>query len=112
MNPPPPLTHYITDDELADLASRARREDLGPDERDVTSLLFIPADSEGSARFVAREPGVMAGLATLPTLAAAYHHDLEVELLVGDGRRVEVGEELAVVAGPMRAVLAYERIAL
>jgi nicotinate-nucleotide pyrophosphorylase (carboxylating) len=112
MKPPPPLTHYISDDELADLASRARREDLGPDELDVTSLLFIPENSEGSARFVARNPGVIAGIATLPTLAAAYHHDLEVELLVGDGRRVETGDELAVLSGPMRAVLAYERVAL
>lgn len=112
MNPPPPLTRYISDDDLADLARRARREDLGPDELDVSSVLFIPEDSEGSARFVAREPGVMAGIATLSALAAAYHHDLEVELLVGDGRRVEAGEALAVVAGPMRAVLAYERVAL
>ncbi|MFW6336295.1 MAG: carboxylating nicotinate-nucleotide diphosphorylase [Phycisphaeraceae bacterium] len=112
MNPPPPLTQYITDDGLADLAQRARREDLGPDELDVTSLLFIPENSEGSARFVARQPGVIAGIATLTIFAEAYHHDLEVELLVGDGRRVEPGEELAVLAGPTRAVLACERVAL
>ena len=57
MNPPPPLTDFISDDELADLAARARREDLGPDELDVTSAWFLPEKSEGLARFVAREAG-------------------------------------------------------
>ena len=112
MNPPPPLSTYITDDALADLAARARREDLGPDERDVTSELFIPADLDAAARLAPRRAGVMAGLAALPTIAAAYHHDLEVELLAGDGRRVEAGEDVAVIAGPLRAILACERVAL
>ena len=32
---------------------------------DLTSLFFIPAGSEGAARFVARSPGVVAGLPAL-----------------------------------------------
>ena len=112
MNAPPPLSDFVSRADLDDFVERAWREDLGPAGVDVTSALFVPASLEGAGRLVARRGGVIAGLAALTSIAGAYHHDLEVELLAGDGRRAEAGEELAVISGPMRALLACERVAL
>jgi nicotinate-nucleotide pyrophosphorylase (carboxylating) len=47
--------------EVERLVDRALAEDLG-DGVDVTSLATIPFDLEGVADFVARAPGVVAGL--------------------------------------------------
>jgi len=112
MSDAPDLSRFVGEAELLDFAARARREDLGPEGLDVTSSLFIDETAAGEARFVARAAGVAAGMAALAGIAAAYDEALRVTPVVGDGRRFDAGEVLASVAGPMRAMLAFERVAL
>ena len=79
---------------------------------DITSTSTVPSHALGSGRLVARSSGVLAGLPVVERLAA------EFELLSGwqsyraDGDRLEPGTVVARLAGPMRSLMAMERMAL
>lgn len=87
---------------------RALREDLAG-YGDLTGSAFGGA---GVARVVAREPGVLSGVAALEETARQVDATLEVEVLVRDGERFSAGDTVAVLRGPLAAVLAAERTAL
>lgn len=86
-----------------------REEDLGPELVDVTSELAVGATDTLRAEVRAREPGVVAGLATLPRIVRAFDAVTKVDLLAADGERVEAGRPVAVLEGLARDVLAVER---
>lgn len=96
--------------ELHDLVARALAEDLGPG--DVTTLATVPAEAQGSAAVVAREPGTVAGLPLLVAVYAAVDSRVAVQLHAKDGDAVRRGDRLATVQGPARALLTGERTAL
>ncbi len=79
---------------------------------DVTSELFVPAETLATAELNAREPGVFSGGAVIVATFAAVSADVSVELMVDDGDRFEAGDVIAVISGPARAVLRGERVAL
>lgn len=87
-------------------------EDLPGGAPDATSSA-VPAQGHGSGGFVAREPGVVAGLA-ISELAFVYAMDREVHLSgrVPDGARVAPGDTVLEVAGPLGDLLTAERTAL
>lgn len=89
----------------------ALAEDLG-EAGDVTSLATVPAEATATAVLVAREAGVVAGLAAARAVFAAVDRQVRVEPCVADGVHVEAGDVLAAVSGPARALLAAERTAL
>jgi nicotinate-nucleotide pyrophosphorylase (carboxylating) len=93
------------------LVELALAEDLG-DAGDRTSLATIPADKIARAAFIARAPGVIAGLPA----AAMVCHVVDPKLTfipdITDGTAVEKGFRLAVVSGSLRSILAAERTAL
>jgi nicotinate-nucleotide pyrophosphorylase (carboxylating) len=93
------------------LVRAALAEDLGR-RGDVTSRALIPAGVRGHATLVARQPGVVAGLAAAARVFRAVSPRLHVRPLVKDGARVRPGARLAIVAGPLRAILTGERTAL
>jgi nicotinate-nucleotide pyrophosphorylase (carboxylating) len=93
------------------LVQLALQEDLGP-AGDLTSAAVIPADLAGRAAFVARAPGVVAGLPAAELVFAAVDPAVKVQALAPDGTAVRAGDRLATVAGPMRGLLAGERTAL
>ncbi len=103
----------LASDEVLRIITTALAEDLGPDNRDVTSAATIPAEQRDIGDLVARADGVLAGLAV-----AAAVFDVAGAGSVGftgrieDGTRVVRGQILATVAGPTRAILAAERTAL
>ncbi|WP_183098052.1 carboxylating nicotinate-nucleotide diphosphorylase [Nocardioides pelophilus] len=87
-------------------------EDLPGGADDVTSAA-MPSMGHAVADFVARESGVVAGLA-VAELAFRYALDQEVEISgrVADGTRVQPGDDVLTVAGPVKGVLTAERTAL
>jgi nicotinate-nucleotide pyrophosphorylase (carboxylating) len=89
----------------------ALTEDLS-DEGDVTSRATIPAGVHGEAAFVARSPGVLAGLEAAERVCKRVDHKLEFAALRQDGYRVGKGETFATVEGPIRSILMAERTAL
>jgi nicotinate-nucleotide pyrophosphorylase (carboxylating) len=99
-------------DAVAALVRAAVAEDLDGGV-DVTSVATVPADQRGRATFVARAAGTVAGL---PVAAAVIDvvcgPAATIEQLRPDGSRVTAGDELMVVAAPVRALLTAERSAL
>ena len=93
------------------LVEMALAEDLG-ERGDVTSQAVIPADLQGSAVFMAKAAGVVAGLPAAEMVMKAVDARLRFEILKQDGDRVAPRDRLATVAGPMRSILAAERTAL
>jgi len=108
----PDLNDYIDDATLRRLLQTAKLEDLGPDGIDATSACFISETATGSAAFVTRQAGTIAGLATLATVCAVYGGRVQSTLTVSDGDAVAPGQALATLTGPMRDLLAIERVAL
>jgi nicotinate-nucleotide pyrophosphorylase (carboxylating) len=98
-------------DACARLVEMALQEDLGP-AGDLTSQAVIPADLQGRAVFVARAPGVVAGLPAAALVFAAVDPSLKFEPVCRDGTAVQRGDRLATVSGPMRGILSGERTAL
>lgn len=108
----PELTDYIDQHELRQLIELAKREDLGPDGVDATSACFIDAQATGQASFVNRQPGTIAGLALLETIGKVYGGRVHFAHSASDGEYVAAMTPLATMTGPMRDVLAVERVAL
>lgn len=94
-----------------ELFERAKKEDIR-DAGDITSLATLPDNPLGEVVFRIRQPGVVAGISSLPIAAALYDPDLSVDLKVSDGETVEAQQELAVARGPAISLLAMERPAL
>ena len=93
------------------LALLARDEDLGA-AGDITSAASIPSRARATARVVARGPGIVAGLAALEEFRRALAPRCTIALKSRDGRSVKRGATLAVIRGPLREILAFERPAL
>ena len=100
----------LATDTLERLAYAALAEDVG--EGDVTTEATVDADEEGSAQILIKEPGVVCGLAIAEVVFRALDSDVRFEPLFDEGAVVEAGETVAVVSGPLRAILTGERTAL
>ena len=94
------------------MVADAFEEDLPGGGDDVTSAA-VPSQGHGAGGFVAREPGVVAGLA-IAELAFVYALGDEVELAerAPDGSAVEAGDTVLRVEGPLAGLLTAERTAL
>ena len=93
------------------LAHRTIEEDLAGGV-DVTSVATVPFDLEGTAAFVPRQSGVVAGIAVaMACLDVAADDDLVYELVGHDGP-VAAGTQVLRVTGLIRSLLTAERSAL
>jgi nicotinate-nucleotide pyrophosphorylase (carboxylating) len=91
-----------------DIIRRAFAEDLP----DVTSeAIFAPAD-RGSARFLVKAEGVVAGLAVVEGVFRTLDPAAEVVLQARDGEAVQAGDFVAEVKASVIALLSGERTAL
>jgi nicotinate-nucleotide pyrophosphorylase (carboxylating) len=93
------------------LVRAALLEDLGR-AGDLTTDTVVPADATARARFVARHPGRVAGLAVSLSAFRLLDPGLTIETLIPDGSDVSPGDTLAVVSGLARPILSAERTAL
>lgn len=97
---------------VEDLVRRAVAEDLAGGV-DVTSTATVPENLVGTASFVPRQAGVVAGLGVaLAVLDVVVGDRLEVHSVGVDGQRAVPGEPVLEVRGPVRSLLTAERTAL
>jgi len=79
---------------------------------DITTLSTVPKDQLAQANIIARQEGVVAGLA----VATATFHQLDerivIDHLVEDGEHVHPDQVLARLSGPAGSILSAERVAL
>lgn len=94
------------------IVQNALREDLGPDQLDVTSVATVPAEQIDTADLIARQSGVVAGLAVAAAVFESAGPDAEVRFEVRDGDEIHRDDVLATITGPTRTILAAERTAL
>lgn len=96
---------------VEDVARRTLEEDLDGG-LDVTSVATVPFDLEGTAAFVPRHDGVVAGIAVaMACLDAAADDDLDYQQVSPDGP-AKAGDQVLVVRGLVRTLLTGERSAL
>jgi nicotinate-nucleotide pyrophosphorylase (carboxylating) len=93
------------------LIALALAEDLGQ-VGDLTSTATIPSDAEGAGAVVARSPGVLAGMRVVERVVAEFGILDNWEPRLTDGDSLDSGSLIAGVSGPMRSLLAMERVAL
>ncbi|GIN96811.1 nicotinate-nucleotide diphosphorylase (carboxylating) [Siminovitchia terrae] len=84
-------------------------EDIG--DRDVTSQIFGDGQ-RGEVNFIAKESGVFCGEEIIRTGYPLLDPELRYEIFVRDGEKIEKGQVLATVKGPVSSVLKGERVIL
>ncbi len=104
----PPV--YITPEYLKATLGRALAEDVGAG--DATSLATVPAAREASARFLAKDTGVLAGLAVAEEVFHLVDPGLKVRWSAADGDPAASGAVFGRVEGNARSILTAERLAL
>lgn len=95
---------------MEELIDRALAEDLGAG--DVTSAAVVPAEARARARIVQRPEGAVAGLDVARAVFRRLDPELRWHAHVTEGEWGGEGRLLVEVAGPVRPILAGERVAL
>lgn len=85
-------------------------EDIG--ERDVTTDLIFSNQSEGRIVFLSKDEGIFCGEDVIITGFTLLNPDTKIEMLVKDGDRISVGDQLAIVTGEIATLLKGERVVL
>jgi nicotinate-nucleotide pyrophosphorylase (carboxylating) len=88
----------------------ALTEDIGTG--DATTLATVPEELTATARLVARQELIVAGVDFAEAAFRNTSSSIQFIALCPDGRRVAAGMDIARVHGPARAVLTAERVAL
>lgn len=96
---------------LEPLVRTALVEDLGL-AGDLTTNAIVPPDAKTRALFVARKPGVVAGLDLAKLAFELVDPSLSFSVVKPDGAHVESGETVASVSGKAAPILVGERVAL
>jgi nicotinate-nucleotide pyrophosphorylase (carboxylating) len=97
--------------DYVEVVGRALSEDLGSD-GDITSDSCIPKIAESKGAFIARRPGVIAGLEVAAYVFEALDPSVSFEARAEDGHRVDEGRIIAHISGHSRSILSGERTAL
>ena len=100
----------LNTDEIRRAVQAALAEDIGPG--DATTLATVPAEAQARAVMAAREPITVAGLAFAEAAFRELSPAVTFEQSVRDGQSVAAGSNLLSIAGPARALLTAERVAL
>lgn len=88
----------------------ALAEDVG--DGDHTSLSTIPEGTQGKAKLIIKEDGILAGMELALEIFKIVDADLQVNVLLQDGAEVKVGDIGLTVSGSTHAILIAERLVL
>ncbi|MHA7137150.1 carboxylating nicotinate-nucleotide diphosphorylase [Rossellomorea arthrocnemi] len=86
------------------------REDLG--DGDLSSEILFSQDEEGSFSFLMKENGIFCGKDVIEVGFGLFHPSIQANVFIEDGERVETGQLIAEIRGPMRDLLQAERVVL
>lgn len=85
-------------------------EDIG--DQDITSEAIFPESQTGKGVFIAKETGVISGLAIVKEVYQLLDPQIEIKLYFQDGEKVQSYDTIAEVYGPVRHLLTGERVIL
>ncbi|HAV33318.1 MAG TPA: nicotinate-nucleotide diphosphorylase (carboxylating), partial [Planctomycetaceae bacterium] len=93
---------------LVELSLSEDLQDIG----DLTSFSTIPEQLTATVQLVARQSGVLSGLAILPLVFERLPGGVQSVLYLQDGAAVHAGTVIADISGPVRSLLIGERTVL
>ncbi len=93
-----------------ELIVRTLAEDVG--DGDHTSLATIPGDTQGNARLLVKDTGVLAGVELAVEIFKIVSPDLKVNVLMNDGDLIKPGDVVLEVEGSVQCILRAERLVL
>ena len=96
--------------EIERVITTALKEDIGAG--DITTNLIIEKKQQAKAFFLAKEDGVVAGLAIAKMVFQKFDKTIKWKSFIKDGEFVSAGTHIAEVKGSLRALLTGERTAL
>ena len=102
-----PITMLLAADKYIRLALE---EDISSE--DVTTNAVMPEYKKGEVELIAKEEGILAGLAVFQRVFTLLDGDTQVECYAKDGQQIKKGELLAKITGDIRVLLSGERTAL
>lgn len=85
-------------------------EDVG--DGDHTSLSTIPVDTQGKAKLIIKEKGILAGVELALEIFKVVDANLKVDVLLKDGDQINVGDIGLTVSGNTHSILIAERLVL
>ncbi|MET4083003.1 nicotinate-nucleotide pyrophosphorylase (carboxylating) [Pedobacter sp. UYP30] len=100
----------IDEQGINDFIKNAVAEDIG--DGDHTSLATIPTNTNGKARLIIKENGILAGVELAVAIFKYIDKKLVVEVLKHDGDAVSVGDIALTVIGNTHNILLAERLVL
>jgi nicotinate-nucleotide pyrophosphorylase (carboxylating) len=100
----------LSAEEIQRAVQAALAEDIGSG--DATTLATVPENAVAQAAIIAREPLTVAGLAFAEAAFRELSPQVRCDLLIRDGNLAQAGAKLILAAGPARAILSAERVAL
>lgn len=101
---------YLNRESILEIVERALIEDLG--DGDHTSLATVPEQGHGKARLLVKDDGVLAGVELAEIIFKRVDPNLQMEVLIKDGARINKGDIAFYVEGPSRSILSAERLVL
>ncbi|MBW8017530.1 MAG: carboxylating nicotinate-nucleotide diphosphorylase [Planctomycetes bacterium] len=95
---------------IGTLIDLAVEEDFG--NGDPTSQITIGEDVNTKTYIITREEIVVCGMSVVAEILKRYDERLKLKVLIGDGKHANVANRIAVIEGPLRAMLSAERVVL
>lgn len=85
-------------------------EDVG--DGDHTSLATIPANTQGKAKLLVKEDGILAGVELAVEIFQQIDSEVKIDLLMRDGETIKKGDIVLNVQGSSHSILKAERLVL
>lgn len=104
------MTDALAPETLDSILDAALAEDIG--DGDVTTDAIIPADMTCRGKVVCQSDGVIAGLSVAQRVFAIIDPEVQVDLKVKDGEKVQEEQIVVRLSGRARSILRAERVAL
>lgn len=95
---------------IDEIIVNAFKEDVG--DGDHSTLSCVPENAMGEAKLLVKDSGVIAGVELAQIIFKHFDSDLEMEILIQDGQKVEKGDIAFYVRGKSRSILTTERLVL
>lgn len=101
---------FFQQPDILDFIDQSLQEDIGSG--DHSSLASILAGTQGRARMIIKDEGILAGVELAEVIFNRADPLLEVRLLMRDGDRVSKGDIALTVEGSVHSILKTERLVL
>lgn len=97
-------------DQLDKFIADALSEDIGSG--DHTTLACIPSDAIGRAVLLVKQEGILAGIRVACAVFSAFDPELDIDIKIPDGTRINPGDLAFHVTGKQQSILQTERLVL